>query len=123
MADVKTQIKDQMATVVSATVADPNVQADLSAVPAIINALGPVIDAVLHSTNQEPWYKSRVVWGSSVAVVGVILARFHVDFPPALQGEVTNDIVTAIPLIGSIYALYGRFRAKAPIGTTPPAQK
>jgi hypothetical protein len=117
MADLQTDIKSQMAAAVAATVANPNVQAEESAIPALINALGPVIDAIVHSTNNEPFYQSRVFWGSTVAIVSTLLAPFHVDLPLAMQGEITNDIVLAIPIGASLYALYGRFRAKKPLGS------
>lgn len=118
MADVKTDIKTQMAAAVAGAVANPDVKAEVSAIPAIIEALGPVVDAIVHSTNNEPFYKSRVFWGSTVAIIGYGLAPFHVDLPAARQGEITNDIMLAVPIGASLYALYGRFRAKKPIGSS-----
>lgn len=117
MADLQTDIKSQMAAAVAATVADPNVKAEAEAVQPILDALGPIVDAILHSTNNEPFYRSRVFWGSAVAIISTALTPFHVDLPVALQGEITNDIMLAVPIAASLYALYGRFRAKKPIGS------
>lgn len=121
MADIQTQIKSQMAAAVAATVADPNVKAEESSIPALIGALAPIAESmaatVLNSTNNEPFYQSRVFWGSTVAIIGVGLNYFHVDFPAALQGQVTDAIMSALPIAASLYALYGRFKAKKPLGS------
>lgn len=120
MADLQTDIKSQMAAAVASTVADPKVDANESSIPALIGALAPIAESmaatILNSTNNEPFYQSRVFWGSTVAIAGVVLNYFHVDFPSALQGQVTDAIMAAIPIAASAYALYGRFKAKKPIG-------
>lgn len=117
MTDAKAQITSQMTTAVAATVADPAVKADLSAVPAIINALGPVIDQIVHSTNQEPFYQSRVFWGSILSLFAVVLGIFGIAFPADLQGTVLTAIMAALPLAGALFALYGRFKATKPLGS------
>lgn len=118
MADTKAELTDKMTVAVAATVANPAVQANVSAIPALITALGPIIDEIVHSTNSEPFYQSRVFWGSVVAIGSIGLSYFKVDFPVAVQGQVTDAIMTAIPIAGSLYALYGRFRATKPLGAT-----
>jgi len=117
MSDAKAQATAQVTAAVASTVAKPEVPASIDAVPAIVNALGPLIDAIVHSTNNEPWYQSRVVWGSGVAIVGIGLNYFHVDFPASMQGQVTDAIMAAIPIAGSLYALYGRLSATKPLGS------
>lgn len=117
MADTKEQVTSQVAAAVAATVAKPEVNADLSAVPAIVKALGPVIDAVMHSTNNEPFYQSRVFWGSIIALVAAVLGAFGVAFPSDLQGQVLTAVMAALALVGPLVALYGRFKAKKPIGS------
>lgn len=116
MADTKADLTTQMTVAVASTVANPAVEANVSAIPAIINALGPIIDQIVHSTNSEPFYQSRVFWGSVVAIGSIGLSYFKVDFPAIVQGQVTDAIMTAIPIAGSLYALYGRFRATKPLG-------
>lgn len=117
MTDAKEQVKSQVTAAVAATVAKPEVKADLSAVPAIVNALGPVIDAIMHSTNTEPFYKSRVFWGSVIALVAAALGAFGIAFPSDMQGQILTAVMAGLSLIGPIIALYGRFKAKKPIGS------
>lgn len=117
MVDTKEQVKTQVAAAVAATVARPDVKADLSAVPAIVNALGPVIDAVMHSTNTEPFYQSRVFWGSVIALVAAVLGAFGIAFPSDMQGQVLTGVMAGFALVGPLVALYGRFKAKKPIGS------
>jgi hypothetical protein len=118
MADAKAELTDKMTVAVAATVSNPAVDANISALPALITALGPIIDEVVHSTNAEPFYQSRVFWGSLVAIGSIGLSYFKIDFPTAMQGQITDAIMTAIPIAGSLYALYGRFRATKPLGAT-----
>lgn len=117
MADTKTQLTSQVAAAVATTVAKPEVKADLSAVPAIVNALGPIIDQIVHSTNSEPFYQSRVFWGAILGLLATILGIFGVSFPSELQGTVLTIIMAALPLVGGILALYGRFKARKPLGS------
>ncbi|WP_271025006.1 hypothetical protein [Rhizobium sp. RCAM05973] len=114
MADTQLQIKAQMAEAVTSAVANPTVKAELSAVPAIIDALTPVIDAIVHSTNNEPWYTSRVTWGSIITVVGLITSAAGLNL-----GASTQEILISlgVTLSGPIVTLWGRYRAKKPIGS------
>jgi hypothetical protein len=114
MADTQLQIKAQMADAVTSAVKNPTVQAELSAVPAIIDALTPVIDSILHSTNNEPWYKSRVTWGSIVTVIGLVLNAAGVT-----MGASTQEILISlgVTLSGPAISLWGRYMAKKPLGS------
>ena len=114
MADTQTQIKAQMADAVTSAVANPKVQAELSAVPAIIDALTPVVDAILHSTNNEPWYKSRVVWGQIITVIGLVASAAGLN-----MGATTQEILISlgVTLSGPAIALWGRYMAKKPLGS------
>jgi uncharacterized membrane protein YoaK (UPF0700 family) len=117
-ADKNLEVKIQ--TAVTAAVADPTVPAAPAAIPVIVGALTKLIPEILHATNNEPWYRSQVTWGSIVALVGGILALFGVAFPAEMQGQVVGFILSAVPVVmpiaGALYALYGRWRAKKPIG-------
>lgn len=117
MADVKTQLTTQVTAAVANTVAQPEVKADISAVPAIVNALGPIIDQIVHSTNSEPFYQSRVFWGAILGLLATVLGVFGVAFPSELQGTVLTIIMSALPLVGGLFALYGRFMSRKPIGS------
>jgi hypothetical protein len=114
MADTQLQIKAQMAEAVTSAIKPDTVQAELSAVPAIIDALTPVIDAILHSTNNEPWFKSRVVWGQIITVAGLVASAAGVN-----MGATTQEILISLgmTLSGPAIALWGRYVAKKPIGS------
>ncbi|MGZ2484253.1 hypothetical protein ACVITL_002776 [Rhizobium pisi] len=117
MSDTKEQVTSQVAAAVAATVAKPEVNAEMSAVPAIVNALAPIIDQIVHSTNSEPFYQSRVFWGSIIALVAAVLGAFGIAFPSDLQGQVLTAVMAGLALVGPLVALYGRFKAKKPIGS------
>lgn len=114
MSDAKAQITSQMTTAVEATVSNPAVKAELSAVPAIINALEPVIDAIVHSTNNEPWWQSRIVWGQIITAAGIAAAGFGVTLNASTQELLVS---LAVPVAGIAVTIYGRYRAKKPIGS------
>ncbi|ENN86092.1 hypothetical protein RHSP_32190 [Rhizobium freirei PRF 81] len=118
MADIQTQIKSQMAAAVAATVVDPNVQAEKSSIPALIEALTPVAESVansiLHSTNNEPWWQSRIIWGQIITAAGLAAAGFGVTVNASTQELLVS---LAVPLAGIAVTLYGRLRAKKPIGS------
>ena len=115
MADLKTAIQDKVTTAVTTTVVKPEVQAELSAAPAIIDAvLNKILPIILNSTNNEPWYQSRVLWGQVLSVGGIISAGLGVQFNASTQ----QVLVSLIPsLIGVGITLYGRFKAKKPLGS------
>jgi choline-glycine betaine transporter len=118
VADTKQEVTNQVAAVVATAVSKPEVRADISAVPAIVAALTPLIDAIVHSTNTEPFYRSRVFWGSLISLLAVVLGAFGIVFPAELQGTVLTIVMAALPLVGGILALYGRFKAKKPLGSS-----
>lgn len=75
-----------------------------------------VLPGVLHASNNEPWYRSRVTWGAIVSIGTGLLGAI---------GVATDwlDAETAIALgmgVGSVFgglvSLYGRWKARKPIG-------
>ena len=112
MADTQLQIKAQMAEAVTSAIKPDTVQAEMSAVPAIIDALTPVIDAILHSTNNEPWYQSRIIWGQIITAAGLAAAGFGVTVNATTQELLVS---LAVPIAGIAVTLYGRLKAKKPI--------
>ncbi len=83
------------------------------------NILTEVVPIVAHATNNEPWWQSRVTWGAILSIVATILGIFGLTFPAELQGQVLTAIMAAIPLVGGIVTLIGRWVAKKPLGTKP----
>lgn len=66
-----------------------------------------------HQTNNEPWFRSRVTWGSIAAAftaVGGMIGMFaNGDFDPALAAQYLTV------LLGGGFALWGRWVAKKPL--------
>jgi len=66
-----------------------------------------------------PWYASKGVWGSLVAIVATLLAvatHNKVQILPADQDQLVSLIATAAGAVGGIVALYGRLTATKQIG-------
>lgn len=77
---------------------------------AVRRELEPVIE---HVTNQEPWYQSRVTLGAAASILSGVagLAGFAIG---------ADDLVTILtmvgPVLGGAFALYGRWKARKPLG-------
>jgi len=92
----------------------------ISDAPAVTNKvlteLGPVL---ANATNSEPWYQSRVTWGVIIAALSTIAKPFIGELP--LDEAQTADIVAALATagqgVGFALTLYGRWKAKKPIGS------
>ena len=59
----------------------------------------------------KPWYLSKTVWGSLVAILAALAGIFDVDLDAADQARAVDMIVQAIGALGGLIALVGRFRA------------
>ena len=71
----------------------------------------------------KAWYASKAIWGGIVAVLaGIVSAVFGISFSAADQVELVNIIITLASALGGLLAIWGRLKAKAPIGkpTIPP---
>lgn len=110
----KQVVKDAVRVAVSAAVQNPSIDAAPSAV-------APIVEAVMRSpevknaTNSEPWYQSRVTLGALGAIIGgvyTLILDFTDGSPPSVE------VLTAqLGVIGSAaLTLYGRWRAKRPLG-------
>lgn len=120
MSELSEQLKDKIADSVAQIISRNDVAADPSAARPIINAVtNAVVPSVLHATNAEPWYQSRVTWGAILAGAAAVLGIFgKADLLPAeMQGKIIDGVVAAGPLIGVGVVLYGRFIAKKPLGS------
>lgn len=92
-------------------------RADANPYLSVADAIASTVTApVLHATNNEPWYQSRVTWGAIVSIGTGLLGAL---------GVATDwlDAETAIALgmglgsvIGGGFTLYGRWKARKPIG-------
>ena len=59
----------------------------------------------------KPWYMSKTVWGSLVAIIASVLGLWDFDMSPADQDRLVEMIVQLIGTAGGFLALVGRFRA------------
>jgi hypothetical protein len=75
-----------------------------------------VVPMVEHVTNQEPWYQSRVTWGAIVSTAIPILGAFGVATDWIEPDEAVAFGVALGSLIGGVITIYGRWRAKKPLG-------
>lgn len=73
----------------------------------VAKELGPVIE---NQNNAEPWYRSRVIIGSLVAIAGGILQLFGYSFPIDQQQILVDLIGQATTFLGTAFALYGRLK-------------
>ena len=93
-------------------------------VPVAPRDIGVVSEAIarqiapqmVHEANAEPWYQSRVTIGALVSIGTGVLALSGIILTP----EDTALIVSVATSIGAVAAgaltLYGRWKAKKPIG-------
>lgn len=64
----------------------------------------------------KPWWQSRGVWGSFVAVgAGVMNAVANIDLTQPIQAELVDIFVSGGTIVGGVIALIGRIRAVAAI--------
>lgn len=75
-----------------------------------------VTGPILHATNNEPWYQSRVTWGAIVSIGTGLLGAVGVA-----TDWIDPDQAIALGLglgsvVGGIITLYGRWKARKPIG-------
>jgi uncharacterized membrane protein len=116
MADIPSpttaKLAGKMEAAVTTAVAKPNVEASLTAIPAIMNELIPVIEAIVNSTNAEPWYLSKTVWAGVLSLLATLLALVGIAFPAELQGTVLTVILAVMAAVPSALAFYARYKQK-----------
>ena len=59
----------------------------------------------------KPWYLSKTVWGSVVAILAALAGLFDIDLDAATQARAVEMIVQAVGAVGGLVALVGRLRA------------
>lgn len=72
--------------------------------------VAPVIE---HLTNNEPWYQSRVTLGAIASIAsglaGIVGWQIGAE-------DITTILVSVGPIVGGALALYGRWKARKPLG-------
>ena len=59
----------------------------------------------------KPWYLSKTVWGSLVAILAALAGLFDIEFHPDDQRRAVDMLVQGIGAAGALLALLGRLRA------------
>ena len=67
----------------------------------------------------KPFYLSRTFWGAIVALVAAALGLVGREMPAETAGLLADDAVqlasALVTVVGSAFAIYGRFKAKKKI--------
>jgi len=93
---------------------------DVTAVTnAVTTAVKQEVNPILvNATNSEPFYQSRIFWGTVVSI-GVPLAGAALPWLNLIpQDQLTNVLVAGGAAAGGLFTLWGRFgSAKKPLGS------
>jgi hypothetical protein len=65
----------------------------------------------------KPWYASKTVWGSVVAIASAGLMVVGVTISPDMMGPLAEALAALGTAAGSLFALYGRIVATKKIGS------
>lgn len=113
----KSLVRNVIMDAVSATVARPDVPAKPDAVGPIVEAVSrEVAPLVANATNSEPWYQSRVTIGALVSIIIPLLGFLGISSDVIDPDQLTALIMAGGALFGGLFSLYGRWKAKRPIG-------
>lgn len=123
MNNAQKKLENKIAAAVITTVANPAVPADAAAAGPIINAVtSKIAPEIINATNNEPWWQSRVVWGSIVAIAAPLAApllSWVIGETVTISAEEQANIAAALAAggaaLGGLFAIYGRFVARKPI--------
>ncbi|MDE4621751.1 hypothetical protein [Sinorhizobium meliloti] len=123
MNNAQKKLENKIAAAVITTVANPAVPADAAAAGPIINAVtSKIAPEIINATNNEPWWQSRVVWGSIVAIAAPLAAPLlswvigeTVTISAEEQANIAAALAAAGAALGGLFAIYGRFAARKPI--------
>jgi hypothetical protein len=110
-------IANLIAKAVSSAVSRPDVPASPAAIePITREVIRQVQPQIEHLTNNEPWWASRVMWGVIVSVGSGLAAAAGFQLTGEDQAMAINLFMAAGTVVGGCITLYGRFRARKPIG-------
>ncbi len=70
----------------------------------------------LDNLDPLPWWKSKTVIASIVAVLAVIVGYFGYDIGGAEQASIVEDITSLVAVIGSLLAAIFRVTATKQVG-------
>jgi hypothetical protein len=64
----------------------------------------------------KPWWASRTIWASIIAVVAVIAGYFRYDIAAADQAALVDAISTGVGVVAGLIAIVTRIGATKQIG-------
>ncbi|MFC4172621.1 hypothetical protein ACFOYU_11210 [Microvirga sp. GCM10011540] len=99
-------------------IASPQTTVTAAEAPAVRQEVAKAVAPVIkHLTNNEPWYRSNVTWGSIFAIMGGIATiGTHIVMGTPLSWEQYGT--PALAIWGGVQALYGRWKARKPLGAS-----
>lgn len=110
-------IKILIANGVRDVAVDPNTRLTPAEAGPVAKAItAEVLPGVLHATNNEPWYQSRVTWGAIVSIGIGLLGTFGVATDWIDPNQAISLGLGVGSVIGGVITLYGRWKARKPIG-------
>lgn len=83
------------------------------ATEALVKEIAPT---VIHATNNEPWYQSRVTWGALGAIVLPLLGYAGITSDVLSLNDFIVGGMTLASVVSGAFTLYGRWKARKPIG-------
>lgn len=64
----------------------------------------------------KPWYLSRTIWASIIAVVASVAGMFGLNFEDADVSALAEGIAQTIAAVAGLAAIFGRLVARSRIG-------
>ena len=63
----------------------------------------------------KPWYASRTIWGSIIALLAAVASAFGVEIDQQMQTTFIESALQLVAIGGSILAVFGRMTATTQI--------
>lgn len=63
----------------------------------------------------KPWYTSKTIWGSIIALIAAVASAFGVEIDQHMQSTVVEAALQLVAIGGSILAVFGRMTATTKI--------
>ncbi|WP_075997880.1 hypothetical protein [Salaquimonas pukyongi] len=61
--------------------------------------------------DEKPWYFSKTIWGSLIAVASALGSMLGISLDQATQAELADIVVQLAGAAGALVAIYGRLAA------------
>ena len=61
--------------------------------------------------DEKPWYLSRTIWGSLIAVAAALGSILGISLDQTIQAELADIVVRMAGAAGALVAIYGRLAA------------